>query len=318
METFKEIIIDMKNKTLIFNTLFLIVTMSIGNIVIFDLDVHADNKIVATVNGQELSRDELADLLIDTYGREGLDLLIRRTLVWQEADRLNVNVTEEEINRRIEDMVEGEIKQQMKRGGLKDESELKSKLEKADLTIEQYRKNIIKKYKLTKGQVEAEVLAEKIIKKTINIADEELHEAYEEQYGEKIIARQIVLRTMRKAKKILEKIKAGANFEALAKKESIDRNSASRGGLMRPFGPHGILGKPVAKSKKGEISEIIKTDSGYHILKIDKRIPRSMKKFSEVKDELVKLVTTMKVQNRIRPWLVNLVETSEITKNLPD
>lgn len=318
METFKEIIIDMKNKTLIFNTLFLIVTMSIGNIVIFDLDVHADNKIVATVNGQELSRDELADLLIDTYGREGLDLLIRRTLVWQEADRLNVNVTEEEINKRIEDMVEGEIKQQMKRGGLKDESELKSKLEKADLTIEQYRKNIIKKYKLTKGQVEAEVLAEKIIKKTINIADEELHEAYEEQYGEKIIARQIVLRTMRKAKKILEKIKAGANFEALAKKESIDRNSASRGGLMRPFGPHGILGKPVAKSKKGEISEIIKTDSGYHILKIDKRIPRSMKKFSEVKDELVKLVTTMKVQNRIRPWLVNLVETSEITKNLPD
>ncbi len=318
METFKEIIIDMKNKTLIFNTLFLIVAMSIGNNVIVDLDVYADNKVVAIVNGQELSREELADLLIDTYGSEGLDLLIRRTLVWQEADRLNVNVTEEEINRRIEDMVEGEIKQQMKRGGLKDESELKSKLGEADLTIEQYRKNIIKKYKLTKGQVEAEVLAEKIIKKTINIADEELHEAYEEQYGEKIIARQIVLRTMRNAEKILEKIKAGANFEALAKKESIDRNSASRGGLMRPFGPHGILGKPVAKSKKGEISEIIKTDSGYHILKIDKRIPRSMKKFSEVKDELVKLVTIMKVQNRIRPWLVNLVETSEITKNLPD
>lgn len=306
----------MKNKTLIFSTIFLM--FMISNNVIFDLDVHADSKVVAIVNGQELSREELADLLIDTYGREGLDLLIRRTLVWQEADRLNVNVTEEEINKRIEDMVEGEIKQQMKRGGLKDESELKSKLEKADLTIEQYRKNIIKKYKLTKGQVEAEVLAEKIIKKTINIADEELHEAYEEQYGEKIIARQIVLRTMRKAEKILEKIKAGANFEALAKKESIDRNSASRGGLMRPFGPHGILGKPVAKSKKGEISEIIKTDSGYHILKIDKRIPRSTKKFSEVKDELVKLVTIMKIQNRIGPWLLNLVETSEITRNLPD
>jgi foldase protein PrsA len=122
----------------------------------------------------------------------------------------------------------------------------------------------------------------------------------------------------RDAEKMIKRIKTGADFGALAKKESIDRASASRGGRMRPFGPHGTLGKAVADSKKGEISEIIKTDSGYHILKIDNRIPRSMKKFSEVKDELVKFVTARKIQNRISPWLLNLVETAEITRNLPD
>lgn len=89
---------------------------------------------------------------------------------------------------------------------------------------------------------------------------------------------------MRDAEKILERINAGSDFEALAKKESIDRNSASRGGRMRPFGPQGILGKEVAYLKKGDISEIIKTDSGYHILNIVNRIPRSMKKFSEVRE----------------------------------
>jgi len=162
------------------------------------------------------------------------------------------------------------------------------------------------------------LLAEKIIKKTINITDEELNGAYEEQFGEKIVARQIVLRMKRDAEKMLKRIKTGADFGALAKKESIDRASASRGGRMRPFGPHGILGKATAKLKKGEISEIIKTDSGYHILKIDNRIPRSMKKFSEVKDDLVKFVTARKIQNRISPWLLNLVETAEITRNLPD
>ena len=307
----------MKNRTLISSTILLILSIILNNNTIFDLDAKADD-VVAVVNGQELSRNELADLLIGTYGREGIDRLIRRTLIKQEAKRLNIKVNEDETAERKELIVKGETQRQMKKNGLKDEEDLKRELEKAGATIEQYQKSIIKKYESAIGEVGTMLLAEKIIKKTINITDEELNEAYEEQFGEKIVARQIVLRMMRDAEKILKRIKTGADFEALAKKESIDRASASRGGRMRPFGPHGILGKAVANLKKGEISEIIKTDSGYHILKIDNRIPRSMKKFSEVKDELVKFVTARKIQNRISPWLLNLVETAEITRNLPD
>jgi len=307
----------MKNRTLIFSTILLILSIILNNNTIFDLDAKADD-VVAVVNGQELSRNELADLLVGMYGREGVDRLIRRTLIKQEAKRLNIKVNEDETAERKELIVKGETQRQMKKNGLKDEEDLKRELEKAGATIEQYQKSIIKKYESAIGEVGTMLLAEKIIKKTINITDEELNEAYEEQFGEKIVARQIVLRMMRDAEKILKRIKTGADFEALAKKESIDRASASRGGRMRPFGPHGILGKAVANLKKGEISEIIKTDSGYHILKIDNRIPRSMKKFSEVKDELVKFVTARKIQNRISPWLLNLVETAEITRNLPD
>jgi len=307
----------MKNRTLIFSTILLILSIILNNNTIFDLDAKADD-VVAVVNGQELSRNELADLLIGTYGREGVDRLIRRTLIKQEAKRLNIKVNEDEIAERKELIVKGETQRQMKKNGLKDEEDLNRELEKAGATIEQYQKGIIKKYESVIGEVGTMLLAEKIIKKTINITDEELNEAYEEQFGEKIVARQIVLRIMRDAEKILKRIKTGADFEALAKKESIDRASASRGGRMRPFGPHGILGKATAKLKKGEISEIIKTDSGYHILKINNRIPRSMKKFSEVKDDLVKFVTARKIQNRISPWLLNLVETAEITRNLPN
>ncbi len=307
----------MKNRTLIFSTILLILSIILNNNTIFDLDAKADD-VVAVVNGQELSRNELADLLVGMYGREGVDRLIRRTLIKQEAKRLNIKVNEDETAERKELIVKGETQRQMKKNGLKDEEDLNRELEKAGATIEQYQKGIIKKYESAIGEVGTMLLAEKIIKKTINITDEELNEAYEEQFGEKIVARQIVLRMMRDAEKILKRIKTGADFESLAKKESIDRASASRGGRMRPFGPHGILGKAVANLKKGEISEIIKTDSGYHILKIDNRIPRSMKKFSEVKDELVKFVTARKIQNRISPWLLNLVETAEITRNLPD
>ncbi len=307
----------MNNRILIFSTIFLIISVILNNNAVFDLDAKADD-VVAVVNGQELSRHELADLLVGMYGREGVDRLIRRTLIKQEAKRLNIKANEDEIAERKELIVKGETQRQMKKNGLKDEEDLNRELEKAGATIEQYQKSIIKKYESAIGEVGTMLLAEKIIKKTINITDEELNEAYEEQFGEKIVARQIVLRMKRDAEKMLKRIKTGADFGALAKKESIDRTSASRGGRMRPFGPHGILGKAAAKLKKGEISEIVKTDSGYHILKIDNRIPRSMKKFSEVKDDLVKFVTARKIQNRISPWLLNLVETAEITRNLPD
>lgn len=307
----------MKNIAFILGAILFALGM-ISNNVILGSDVKVDKNVVAVVNGEKLSRDKLADMLIEMYGAEGLDLLIRRTLVKQESSKLKVTVTEEEIASRIEYLVEGQINQQMKKGGLKDEDALKSELEKAKLTLDQYKKNIAKMFKLTKGQVEAEILAEKIIKQTIKITDEELHEAYEEELGEKILARQIVSRTLKDAEKTLERIRTGADFEALAKKESVDRNSASLGGKMRPFGPQGVMGKAVANLKDGEVSEIIKTDSGYHIIKIEKRIPRNMKKFSEVKEDLVKLVTAQKVQTRIGPWLLNLAESAEIIRNLPE
>ncbi len=306
----------MKNIAFIFGAALVTLSMISSNVV-FSSDVKLDNN-VAVVNGEEISRDTLANVLINIYGGEGLERIIRRTLVKQEARKRNITVTEEEIAKRIELHINGQIQKQMQQGGLKDEQDLNRELEKAGITMEQYRKNVSKMFKLTKGQVEAELLSEKIIKETVKITDEELHEVFEEQLGEKILARQIVFRNMRDAEKSLERIKSGANFEALAKKESIDRNSASREGRMRPFGPQGVMGEAVANLKNGEISDIVKTDSGYHLIKLEKRIPRSTKKFSEVKDDLVKLVTMHKVQTRLNPWLLNLAESAEITRNLPD
>jgi len=241
----------MKNIAFIFGAALVTLSMISSNVV-FSSDVKLDNN-VAVVNGEEISRDTLANVLINIYGGEGLERIIRRTLVKQEARKRNITVTEEEIAKRIELHINGQIQKQMQQGGLKDEQDLNRELEKAGITMEQYRKNVSKMFKLTKGQVEAELLSEKIIKETVKITDEELHEVFEEQLGEKILARQIVFRNMRDAEKSLERIKSGANFEALAKKESIDRNSASREGRMRPFGPQGVMGEAVANLKKSVI-----------------------------------------------------------------
>ena len=306
----------MKNIAFIFGAI-LVALVVISSNATFGSDVKLDSEIVAVVNGEEISRDTLANVLININGAEGLERIIRRTLVKQEAKKRNLTISEEEIAERVALHINVQIQSQMKKGGLKDEQDLKRELEKAGMTLEQYRTNIGKMFKLTDGQIEAELLAEKIIRETVVITNEELHEAFEEQLGEKILARQIVFRTIRDAEKTLERLKSGANFESLAKKESIDRNSASRGGRMRPFGPEGVMGKAVANLKNGELSDIVKTDSGYHIIKLEKRIPRSTKKFSEVKEDLEKFITVQKVQTRLNPWLLNLAESADITRNLP-
>ncbi len=307
----------MKNIAFIFGTLLIALSL-ISSSVTFGSDGELDSNVVAIVNGEEISRDTLANVLISINGAEGLERIIRRTLVKQEARKRNLTITEEEIAERVELHINAQIQQQMKKGGLKDEQDLRRELEKANMSLEQYKKNIAKMFKLTNGQIEAELLAEKIVKETVEITDEELHEAFEEQLGEKILARQIVFRTIRDAERNLERLKSGANFESLAKKESIDRNSAARGGRMRPFGPEGVMGKAVANLKNGEISEITKTDSGYHVIMLEKRIPRSTKMFSEVKDDLTEFITVQKVQTRLNPWLLNLAESAEITRNLPE
>ena len=76
----------MKNIAFIFGAALVILSMLSSN-VIFGSDVKLDDNIVAVVNDEEISRDTLANVLINIYGAEGLERIIRRTLVKQEAKK---------------------------------------------------------------------------------------------------------------------------------------------------------------------------------------------------------------------------------------
>ena len=85
---------------------------------------------------------------------------------------------------------------------------------------------------------------------------------------------------------------------------------------MQPFSPKDAMGAEVAHLKVGELSDIIKTDYGYHIMKITDRKPPSSKSFKSVKGELEKIVKNQQYRERIGPWLISLVESASIMKNL--
>lgn len=272
-----------------------------------------DKNIVAIVNDKNVMKQELYDLLVETYGDDALDVLIRRTLIYQAAEKDGISVTSAEVEQRLKTLVGNEIDGLMANYKIKDKADLDKELIKMGGSISQLEERLSKRMK---KQAEIEVLAEKVLAKTITITDEDLQKVYELEYGEKIEASQIVYKSRREAEDTLQKLRSGADFAALAKSESIDRATAARGGKMQPFSPKDNLGLQVAHLKVGEISDIIKTDYGYHLIKITGKKAASGKGFKTVRGELEKIAKNQQYRERLGPWLLNLVESASITKNL--
>jgi len=272
-----------------------------------------DKNIVAIVNGQKITRQELYNLLTDTYGEDALDVLIRRTLIYQTAQKENISVSNSEIEQKLKTIVNNEIDASMQAYRIKDRADFEKELVKNGISLAQVEEKISKKMR---KQAELELLTEKIMEKTITITEEELQKAYDRVYGEKIEASQIVFKTRREAEEELKKLKSGADFATLAKNESIDRASAVRGGKMQSFSPKDGIGAQVAHLKVGELSDIIKTDYGYHIIKISDKKAASNKSFKSVRGEMEKIARSQYYKERLVPWLISLIENASITKNL--
>lgn len=92
-----------------------------------------------------------------------------------------------------------------------------------------------------------------------------------------------------KAAGLLEKIQAGESFEALAKEESDDAGSAIDGGDLGYFG-RGMMvtafDEVVFSMKEGEVSELVQTPFGFHIIKLEDIREGSSKSFEEVRADL--------------------------------
>ena len=87
----------------------------------------------------------------------------------------------------------------------------------------------------------------------------------------KVKARHILVKTESEGKKILEELKKGANFAKLAQEKS-ECPSKKKGGDLGWFGRGKMVPefeKAAFSLKKGEISNIVKTQLGYHIIKVD-------------------------------------------------
>jgi peptidyl-prolyl cis-trans isomerase C len=157
------------------------------------------------------------------------------------------------------------------------------------------------------------------IEESVKITDAELQKAYEEkkQSYQQAKARHILIafqgspaqqqgkkelteeEAKAKAEEIRKKIAAGADFAEVAKTESDDRGSGSRGGELGTFSRGQMVPEfeqAVFGAKSGELTPVVRTQFGYHIIKVDELKTQSL---DEVKAELEREIRQKKLQERL-------------------
>ena len=97
-----------------------------------------------------------------------------------------------------------------------------------------------------------------------------------------------------KAQELLQQVKSGASFETLATQQSADQATASRGGDLGLFELGTMVPAFEAVLKEmtiaGQLSDVVETQFGYHIIRFEQRVPAGTRPFDEVKADLVRQV----------------------------
>jgi peptidyl-prolyl cis-trans isomerase C len=119
-----------------------------------------------------------------------------------------------------------------------------------------------------------------------------------------------------KIQSILAQLKADANFSDLAKKHSEDPGSAKDGGDLDYF-PKGVMVPPFDKAafelSVGQISEIIETDYGFHILKVTDHKNAGIVSFEEAQKDIMKYLKSQKESEAENKYYKALIAEAKIT-----
>jgi len=230
---------------------------------------------VATVNGQPITRQDFYIALSEAAGRPVLDQLIAEMLIAQAADEAGVSVSREEVELEFD-----AVRQQVG-------PEFEVLLAQYGMTADDLRKNI-----------RISLLVFEVSTKDVVVTDEQIATYYNEhaaEFGspEMVKASHILVDTETEAQVALDRIRAGADFGEVAATVSMDPVSAPNGGDLGFF----AAGEMVKEFEDaafalhaGEISGIVRTDYGYHIIQVTDRVEPRRASLEEVSGKIERLL----------------------------
>lgn len=128
-------------------------------------------------------------------------------------------------------------------------------------------------------------------------------------------ARHILVKTKEEADALLAQLKGGADFAALAKKNSQDPGSAANGGDLGWFSPASMVkefGQAVTQLENGKMTETpVQTQYGFHIIKLEESRAPAPPALADVKTQVESLVKNKKVEK----YLEELRKTAKVEVN---
>ena len=257
--------------------------------------------IVATVNDEDITQEEFdtefqiyresyerqwGEEALTVVGSDGrtleteikenvLNTLIVERLIIQDAVSKDIVVTDEEVDERIEELIESI-------GG---EEQFDDFLESNAMNRDYF-------INYTKIDLLLNKHSDDFIN-NVNISKEEAESFFSDNKEDLVVVRasHILLSTEEDGNRVLDAIKDGESFEDLAIKDSKDSTSAVNGGdlgyiVKGKYTAVPEFEKAVFDLEVGEISQLVKTEVGYHIIRLDERKDT----FEELEDEIVTLL----------------------------
>lgn len=179
---------------------------------------------------------------------------------------------------------------------------------------------IEEKLKDLKKRLIVESFLKKKVETESQVSDADLQKFYDEnkekfKTGEQIKASHILVKTEKEAKDVLAQIKAGGNFEELAKKNSVDSSSA-KGGDLGWFGKGSmvpVFEKAALALKEGQVSDVVKSDFGFHIIKLTGKRPAGVRPLEEVKEQIKGAIMPTRQQEVFQKIKEELKKSAKIT-----
>jgi parvulin-like peptidyl-prolyl isomerase len=273
------------------------------------------NNTVATVNGQAITKQDLqaqfdavksqypqllqgtdSTARVDQLKKQLLDSMVDQVLVAQAAKDMGVEVTDADVAKQFD-----QIRKQFPTDAAYQEALKKFGTTEAKL----------------KEQIKQQLLVQAVtakLAKTSNVSDAEIKAYYDknkamfqETAGKRVS--HILVKDKATADKINAQLAGGANFATLAKQYSIDKASASAGGdLGWPTSAYVPEFQAAVNklTKIGQLSPVVKSTYGYHIIKLEQQRGARLKPLAEVKEQIKQIIAQQTQADSYQKFIADL------------
>jgi foldase protein PrsA len=262
-----------------------------------------DNAIVATVGSEKITKDEFYDALVKYYGADTLENMITDKIIEAETKKADINITDAEIQSEMDRIIEAyggqeTFNQQMALSGTTPEA--------LEADIASYLKTL------------------KLLEPRIAVTEEEISTYFEENRDyfvqpEQVEASHILVENETAANKVKALLKDGKDFAELAAEFSMDSSNAQNGGELGYFGRGEMVEAFEAAAfslKINEISDPVKTEFGYHIIKVTDRQEALETSLEANRPEIEETLKNEKLNSEYSAWLTEKQEEYDIFNSL--
>ncbi|MFQ3543776.1 peptidylprolyl isomerase [Halobacillus rhizosphaerae] len=248
-----------------------------------------DSKVVVETSGGNVTKDEFYQELKDKSGDEVLQKLVMEKVLSDKYD-----VSDKAVNKELKslkDQYGDQFPTVLQQSGFSSEDEFKK-------------------------TIRLSLLQEKAASEDIDIPEKEM-KAYYEKMKTQVQASHILVADKETAQKVEKELKNGKDFGTLADKYSTDDASAKKGGKLGYFGPGEMapeFEEAAYNLDVGEISDPVKTQFGYHIIKVtDKKKNKDVKPYDKAKSDIKRTLVSQKVdQQQLQSKITKMMQNADI------